>query len=227
VRERGGERRRFTPALGFEEFRRAAATLRGLPSRPVLFLFLAGNLLAVDSLNSMIQWAAQFFRDPAAFAAPEGEVTRLLIGLSLAGSVAGFVAGRACDSIGPSRVLLAAALSLAAVATVDSVTADRTLAIRVTVIGGGFGAAGIWLAGRRMLVDLAPPERLAEHMGILGITRKASVFGTVVLATLADSRDWRYAILALVVPLLAGAALLAVAARMHARSAVPATIPSA
>ncbi|MND06722.1 hypothetical protein D3C83_282600 [compost metagenome] len=54
-------------------------------------------------------------------------------------------------------------------------------------------------------------------MGLLGVTRKASVFGTVVLATLADSRDWRYAILALVAPLLAGAILLSLAARLHAR----------
>ena len=183
----------------------------------MLLLFLAGNLLAVDSLNSMIQWAGQFFRDPAAFNAPEREVTSLLIGLALAGTIAGFLAGKLCDRVGPSRVLLAAALSLAVVATVDSVTADRKLAIWVTVVGGGFGAAGIWLAGRRLLVDLAPPDRLAEHMGLLGVTRKASVFGTVVLATLADSRDWRYAILALVAPLLTGSLLLAIAARMHAR----------
>jgi MFS-type transporter involved in bile tolerance (Atg22 family) len=185
----------------------------------VLLLVLAGNLLAVDSLNSMIQWAAQFFRDPAAFNAPEREVTWLLVGLSLSGTIAGFVAGRVCDVVGPARVMLSAALVLAAVAAVDSVTADRSLAIWTTVIGGGYGAAGIWLAGRRALVDLAPPERLAEHMGLLGVTRKASVFGTVVLASLADARDWRYAILALVVPLLGGAALLATAARLHARRA--------
>ena len=217
VRERGGPRRPFTVELGIAEFGHATQTVRSLPSRPVLLLFLAGNLLAVDSLNSMIQWAAQFFRDPAAFAAPESEVTWLLIGLSLAGTIAGFVAGRACDAVGPARVMLSAVLALAAVATVDSVTADRRLAIWVTVIGGGYGAAGVWLAGRRVLVDLAPPDRLAEHMGLLGVTRKASVFGTVVLATLADSRDWRYAILALVVPLLAGAILLSLAARLHAR----------
>ncbi|HEU4394704.1 MAG TPA: MFS transporter [Planctomycetota bacterium] len=227
VRERGGARRPFTAELGFAEFRHAARTIAGLPARPVLLLFLAGNLLAVDSLNSMIQWAAQFFRDPAAFNAPESEVTWLLIGLALAGTIAGFVAGKVCDAVGPARVILSAVLALAVVATVDSITADRTLAIWVTVIGGGYGAAGVWLAGRRALVDLAPPDRLAEHMGLLGVTRKASVFGTVVLATLADSRDWRYAILALVAPLLAGATLLAIAARLHARRAESGATPIA
>ena len=106
-------------------------------------------------------------------------------------------------------------------------TSDRRLAVWLTVIGGGYGAAGVWLAGRRMLVDLAPPDRLAEHMGLLGVTRKASIFGTVVLATLADARDWRYAILALVVPLLSGAVLLAAAARLHARRAESGVAPIA
>ena len=222
VRERKGAGRKFTLALGAAEFRAAHATIRGLRRTPVLLLFLLGNLLAVDSLNSMIQWAAQFFRDPGTFAAPESEVTGLLIGLSVAGIVAGFAAGRLCDSIGAHRILVAAVLSLAVVATVDSLAMDRTLAIRVTVAGGGFGAAGIWLASRRMLVDLAPPERLGEYMGILGITRKASVFGTLMLATLADARDWRYAILSLVAPLLLGAICIVASVVLRARAAATA-----
>lgn len=218
VRERRGAGRRFTLALGMTEFREAHRTIRGLWRTPVLLLFLVGNLLAVDSLNSMIQWAAQFFRDVAAFAASEREVTRLLIGLSVAGTVAGFAAGRLCDRVGAHRILVAAILALAAVAAIDSMSTDREFAIRATVVGGGFGAAGIWLAGRRMLVDLAPPERIGEFMGILGITRKASVFGTILLATLADARDWRYAILALVAPLLAGAACIVGSVQLAARA---------
>jgi hypothetical protein len=68
-----------------------------------------------------------------------------------------------------------------------------------------------------MLVDLAPPERLGEFMGILGVTRKASVFGTVLLGTLADARGWRFAILALVAPLLVGTALLVASLVLRAR----------
>jgi UMF1 family MFS transporter len=216
VRERSASaRRKFTMALGFAELKAAHATIRGLPRNPVLLLFLAGNLLAVDSLNSMIQWAAQFFRAPEAFAAQERQVTWLLIGLAASGTVAGFAAGRLCDRIGAARILMAAVLSLAVVATVDSLSADVHFAMGVTMVGGGFGAAGIWLAGRRMLVDLAPPDRIGEYMGLLGITRKASVFGTILLATLADSRGWRFAILALVVPLLLGAAALAASVRMR------------
>jgi UMF1 family MFS transporter len=223
VRERSvGERRRLTAALALREFRAAHATIRSLPSRPALLLFLAGNLLAVDSLNSMIQWAAQFFRDPAAFAAGESQVTWLLVGLSLSGVVFGFLAGRLCDRVGGERILVAAVLALAVVATVDATARSREFAMGTTMVLGGFGAAGTWLAGRRVLVDMAPPERLAEFMGLLGVTRKASVFGTIALATLADARDWRYAILALVAPLLLGALLLLAAHRRRARDAAAA-----
>ena len=167
----------------------------------------------MDSLNAMIAWAAQFFRDPATFSADEGGVTLLLVGLSISGVAWGFVAGWIADAVGAARVLVAAVLALAVVALVDATAQDRDLALWTTVVLGGLGASGTWLAGRRMLVDLAPPERLGEYMGLLGITRKASVLGTLLLASLADSRGWRFAILALVVPLVAGAGLLLAAVR--------------
>ena len=222
VRERtGGARRPFTPALGLREFRETHATILSLPRQPVLLLFLLANFLAADSLNSMIQWAGQFFRDAKTFAAPESEVTWLLMGLALSGVVAGVLAGRACDAIGASWILGAAMVALAVVAAVDSFSPSRHFAMATTVLLGGFGAAGIWLAGRRMLVDLAPPERLGEFMGLLGVTRKASVIGTVLLSTLADSRGWRFAILALVAPLLLGTGLLIACVALRARARPP------
>jgi UMF1 family MFS transporter len=226
VRERTRvERRPFTVALGLREFHEAHATIRALPRQPILLLFLVANFLAADSLNSMIQWAGQFFRDPATFASPEGDVTTLLMGLSVAGVVAGIVAGRVCDALGAHRVLGAAMIALAVVATVDSVASDRRIAMGTTILLGGFGAAGVWLAGRRMLVDLAPPGKLAEFMGILGVTRKASVFGTVLLGTLADARGWRYAILALVAPLLVGTGCLLACVVLRARGETAAAAP--
>lgn len=203
VRERSTVTPRpFTFALGMEEMRRTLATLRGLPSRPALGFFLLANFLAVDSLNSMIQWVAQFFRRGWGVT-DEGTITWMLVGLSVAAFVAGIAAGRAADLFGAGRIFAAAVTSLLVVSVVDAMGGNRTVALWVTVLGGGFGAAGVWLAGRRVLVDLAPRDRLAEHMGLLGLTRKASVFGTLMLATLADTYGWRVAIAALAVPLAA------------------------
>ena len=230
VRERRTVRtERFTLRLGMEEFRQAHRTIRSLPKRPALLLFLLGNLLAVDSLNAMIQWVGQFFRK--AWNAEENTVIALLTGLSLSAFLLGVVAGKASDRLGAGRVLFAAVASLAAVALVDMAVPNRDIALWTTILAGGLGASGIWLASRRILVDLVPVERLGEYMGILGITRKASIFGTITLASLADafsdalgdSLGWRLAVGFLALPL-AGAFLCLEGSRRAAlreRSAAP------
>ncbi len=214
VRERRTAREgRFTLALGVQEFRAAHRTVRALPARPALLLFLLGNFLAVDSLNAMIQWVGRFF--DSAWGADLHTVIALLMGLSLSGFVLGVLAGRVADARGAGPVLLAAVASLAAVALVDALVPHRGIALWATILLGGFGAAGVWLASRRILVDLVPADRLAEHMGILGITRKASVFGTLLLAGLADHAGWRVAVGSLAAPL-----LLAIVALEASRRAV-------
>jgi MFS-type transporter involved in bile tolerance (Atg22 family) len=187
-------------------------TLRGLPARPALALFLLANFLAVDSLNAMIQWVAQFFRVGWGIT-NENTVTEMLIRLSIAAVISGFVAGRAADLFGAGRVFAAATLSLLVLTLVDAFGTNREVALHVTVWCGGFGAAGVWLTGRRVLVDLVPADRLAQHMGLLGITRKASVIGTLLLAGLADTLGWRTAIGALAIPLALSLVFLALAAR--------------
>lgn len=220
VRERRTSgNRAFTVRLGMEEFLRAGRTIRALPRRPALFLFLVGNFLAVDSLNAMIQWVAQFFRK--AWSAEESTVITLLMGLSVAAFLLGLLAGKAADVLGAGTILFAAVGSLAAVALVDALSPSRGLALWVTILGGGLGASGVWLASRRMLVDLVPAERLGEFMGILGITRKASVLGTLALATLADRFGWRVAVGFLAVPLVIAAAALEGSRRAARREAAP------
>jgi UMF1 family MFS transporter len=214
IRERrSGAEERFTLALGTREFRVAWATIRSLPGRPALALFLAGNFLAVDSLNAMIQWVGQFARFE--WGLDEKGVMGLLVGISVSGIAFGFVLGRVADLFGARAVLLAAVGALGVVSLVDALAPDsaRGVAVGVTVFGGGVGAAGTWLAGRRMLVDMAPPERLGEYMGLLGLTRKASVIGTVTLGWIASEHSWRLAIAALAVPLLLGGWMVHAATR--------------
>jgi len=52
---------------------------------------------------------------------------------------------------------------------------------------GSLGLAGIWTAGRKVLIDLAPRERLGEYFGLYGITTKLSVFGGWVFTALLDA----------------------------------------
>jgi UMF1 family MFS transporter len=48
------------------------------------------------------------------------------------------------------------------------------------VAAGAYGLAGIWTAGRTVVVRLAPPERVGEYFGLYGITVKLSVVGGAV-----------------------------------------------
>ncbi len=54
---------------------------------------------------------------------------------------------------------------------------------------GSLGLAGIWTAGRKVVVELAPPDRLGEYFGLYGITLKLSVFGGWIFASLLDRQS--------------------------------------
>ncbi|HEX6810200.1 MAG TPA: MFS transporter [Planctomycetota bacterium] len=74
---------------------------------------------------------------------------------------------------------------------------------------GAFGLAGIWTAGRKMVVLLAPPERVGEFFGLYGITVKLSVVGSALYAIVADAYGCKPAMLAQGILLLLGLGCLA------------------
>jgi MFS-type transporter involved in bile tolerance (Atg22 family) len=54
------------------------------------------------------------------------------------------------------------------------------------VLLGAFGLSGIWTAGRKVVVLLAPKERVGEFFGLYGITVKLSVIGSSIYGLVAD-----------------------------------------
>ena len=74
---------------------------------------------------------------------------------------------------------------------------------------GAFGLTGIWTAGRKVIVLLAPKERIGEYFGLYGITVKLSVFGGVIYGEIATRYSCKPAMLAQGVQLLVGLACLA------------------
>ena len=51
---------------------------------------------------------------------------------------------------------------------------------------GAIGRAGIWTAGRQLLIVLAPSDQVGEYSGLYGITNKLSVIGSTTFALVAD-----------------------------------------
>jgi len=198
------------------------ATLRSLPSRPALAWFLLGNFCLVDVLNTAIFYFADFTQ--SVFAGPAADGSLSWLGSTLHGEaglrtlllhmgvilntlalVAGIALGPWSDRA-PLAVLRASALALL-VALVGGVAFGGTSPLGYTatlLVFGAIGLAGVWTAGRKVVVLLAPPEALGSCFGLYGITVKLSVVGSALYGFLEFHAGPKPAMLAQGVQLLLG-----------------------
>jgi len=79
----------------------------------------------------------------------------------------------------------------------------------------GIGMGGVWVAGRTMVVELAPAEKVGEFFGLYGLCGKlSSIVGPLIWGITVESFYWldtqkyRLAIFVLLLFLLAGLMLL-------------------
>lgn len=227
VRDRRGARPGSTRGAVRAAREELLATLRELPRKPALLWFLCGNFFLVDVLNTAILFFANFttgvFQNALAdgsvqllgfaFRGDDGAVALVVtMGLALNGLALpfGILIGRWTDRA-PLAVLrtsgIALLLALGGGAWFGGTSALGYL-LSLGVLGA-FGLSGIWTAGRKMLVLLAPRERLGQYFGLYGITLKLSVLGCVVYGFVADAFGTKAAMLAQAVPLLIGLGCLA------------------
>ncbi|MBM4062412.1 MAG: hypothetical protein FJ265_15135 [Planctomycetes bacterium] len=202
--------------------RSLARTLRDLPRHPALAWFLLGNFCLVDVLNTAILYFASFTGDlfaPAiaagtaslfghVFAGPgaAGDLLQVM-GLSLNGLALpfGVLLGRWAERAPLAVMQVCAVALLGALGGGAWFGGDSALGYLLTlVVLGSFGLAGIWTAGRKVVVLLAPRERVGEFFGLYGITLKLSVLGSVVYAVVRDAAGCRPAMLAQGAQLLLG-----------------------
>ncbi len=207
--------------------RELAATVRGLPRHRALAWFLAANFCLVDVLNTAIQYFASFTRNVFADAAANGTLAlfgttyagddgliALLVVLALAlnalAAVAGIALGPWADRA-PLAVMRASAVALCG-ALLGGTAFGGTSALGyllTLVLLGAIGLSGIWTAGRKLVLLLAPPERVGEYFGLYGITLKLSVVGAAVYGVVNDHAGAKPAMLAQAAQLLLGLVFLA------------------
>lgn len=181
-------------------------TLRTLPKRMDLFLFLAGNFFAVDALNSTIFWFSVYARE--VFHPPQGTLIGLLMALNAAAFLAGILAGILVDRWGAMKTMLLATATLAVTLALLALIQGFPAFIAVSLAGGSFAIAGIWTSGRKVLIEMAPGEKLGEYFGLYGLTTKISVIGSLIFSIAADLAGFRTALWLLVFPAAAGWLLL-------------------
>ncbi|MFM1870712.1 MAG: hypothetical protein RL398_134 [Planctomycetota bacterium] len=203
-------------------------TLRTLPQHRNLLWFLVGNFCLVDVLNTAVLYFADFTRGTFRRAAEAGElqlfghhfdgaagmdsfviVAGLL--LNLAALACGLLSGRFTDRH-PLGVMRGSAVALLVALVGGSWFAGASALGYLTtlVLCGALGLAGIWTAGRKVLLLLAPPEHVGEYFGLYGITVKLSVVGAFTFAQVDDALGPRAAMLVQAIPLLIGLACLCI-----------------
>jgi len=160
--------------------------LKGKTSRN----FLLGNLFLTDVLNTTIFvfaiYCVKVFDEVARVTDPE--LPKALIALSLSSFVLGIACGGLSDKIGAKRALLLSGLSLGVALAVGVLLPPDGFWFMVALISsfGAFGLAGIWTAGRALLIQIAPKDRVGEFFGMYGLTLKVSVVGSILFGLLAD-----------------------------------------
>ena len=93
--------------------------------------------------------------------------------------------------------VLALACSVLAISLIHSFAVAGT----IIVVCGGASVAGAWTAGRKLLIELSPRERLGAYFGFYGLTTKVSAIGSSVIAILADAYGFRLAVLSALLPI--------------------------
>jgi MFS transporter, UMF1 family len=190
---------RHRPAGGHSE-RSAAAelwdTLRSLPSRPSLLLFLIARMLYTDGLSAIFAFGGIYGASVFGWGPLELGVFGII--LTLVGAFGALFGGWLDDSIGPKTVIICALLTLI-VGAIGILSVDRTHVFFTTEVAEKvagskpFSAAGeqvflafailvgivsapVQAASRSLLARIAPPDKMTQYFGLFAFSGKVTAF---------------------------------------------------
>ncbi|MBI5761192.1 MAG: MFS transporter [Planctomycetales bacterium] len=202
VRElRVTERQASSWSLAREQWTSIGKTLREIRQDRTLLLFFVGSFFLIDVLNTAILFFGSLTEGLFQHLADEGRLT-LIVNFSNVGNFAkvlglvlcflafvfGSLIGWLGDRYHPLRCLRASGWCLLLAFFGAMLSGGRSpwlYALSMCVLGA-IGLAGIWTAGRQLLIVLAPADQVGEYSGLYGITNKLSVIGSTTFALVAD-----------------------------------------
>jgi len=198
VPEKKPERSTALPA--FKEF---AGLLRDKMRRR----FIIGNFLCADAMNAVFFFIVVYLEEGFGF---DGSmILELLIFLNIAACAGGVASGFAADRFTPRIVMILAVSCLFAAIALAQFSGTSSVVFWSIVLLGGPGVAGIWVAGRKWVVDLSPGGETGAFFGLYGLTNKLSILNAPLFALLADvTDDYLCSALLLLVSLLVGVGFL-------------------
>ncbi|MHC4945359.1 MAG: MFS transporter [Planctomycetota bacterium] len=146
--------------------------------------FVIGNFLCSDALNAVLALITVYLVFGKGF--DDARLLHLLIVLNVAAMVAGVLFGLLTDRVTPRMTMPLAAALLASAVGITHYTSNLDVAFWAIVLMGGPGVAGIWVAGRKWVVQLAPEGDVGTLFGFYGLSNKLSLMNLILFTLLAD-----------------------------------------
>lgn len=237
VRDRRFERARpMTVLAARASLTSLVRTIRRLPEQRPLMLFLLGNFCLLDVLNTAVIYfgfvAKDGFTDLLAagelslfghpFATIQGFVGAVGLILNALALVFGVFLGYVTDRYSAIGTMRVAGWVLVIGIVGGACTVGRSVEgfLSTMVLCGAFGLAGLFTAGRKVVVELAPVARRGEFFGLYGMTAKLSVVGNLTFMMVHAAAGLTVALLSQLVAAVAGLMFLH-AVRMPEAEPIP------
>lgn len=192
----------FRWALWKTEWHKILKLIRSLKDQPDQLGFFVGNFFVVDALNTIILWFSVYARE--VFHPSGTELIGLLVGINLSACAMGLFSGVLTDRIGALKTFAGAIGILVISIFILTSTSNFKIFALTALTGAAFAIAGIWTAGRKVLVEMAPPEQVGEYFGLYGFTTKISIIGNLVFSIVADQVSFQAALRVLLFPSIVG-----------------------
>jgi UMF1 family MFS transporter len=213
-----------------EGLRELGETLRDLPRRRSLAIFLFANMIYTDGLVSLFAFGGIYAT--GTFGWSTIQIGSFGVILAIAATFGAFFGGRLDDALGSKRVIAGSlVLLLISIAGILLIDPSHIVFVEVTppqaggplfaapaeraylLLGCLIGIAGgpLQAASRTLLIRMAPQDRIAQYFGLFALTGKVTSFiGPLLIGTItAITASQKAGMAVLVLFFVAGLALLA------------------
>jgi len=164
--------------------RRTMVTIRALPRHRNMLCFLLGNFFCVDAVNATIFAYAPYVENVLGIG--RSQIMFWMVPFSLSALGLGVLGGRLSDLLGSRIAMISAALSFILAVLICALFATPWAFFPAFIVLGGYGLSTIWVAGRKMLVSLAPRGQVGKYFGLYNVGHKLSMIGIVLFGIMAD-----------------------------------------
>lgn len=154
-------------------------TLKEARQYPGLFIFLVSNFFYSDALNTVIVAMGIYSTEVIGFSSTERN--NFLAFSTIFAVVGSILFGYVTDRLGPKTSLNISLTMWVLVCLFAIVAPPSTIFFFVGGPLAGVALGSVWVAARTLMIELTPPERLGEFMGIYNLTgRFAAVMGPLI-----------------------------------------------